>query len=310
MRRCSPCWRSYSRWPPRGRRRRPASARRRATPSARAPMTRWSAPSRPRPARARTLPNSPCRTIEPGRRRSASSGPRAGRRRSRWSATATRATGAAAFEYVANAKGWSGLSITRSSCPLQKALRDLREPRRTQCRRWKDDVFAWFAAHPEVRHRVRRRSLGRLGRRAEPRTSRFATSVAGLSRRVGGAAGAGGSSSCATRRASSGDTDACVSRAARRRGTGGDDVRGPAQRSRSGAIRRSSPRRRAGLETLDLTPFFCGARCYPVIGGALVRPRRQPHDRDLLGDARAVRAARARPPHGDVTASVNVSGFV
>jgi hypothetical protein len=27
---------------------------------------------------------------------------------------------------------------------------------------------------------------------------------------------------------------------------------------------------RAGVPVLDLTPFFCDSRCYPVIGGALV----------------------------------------
>jgi len=174
----------------------------------------------------------------------------------------------AAFQYVANAKNWSGLSITRSSCPLQKALRDLREPRRTQCRRWKDDVFAWFAAHPEVRTVFVAGLSGGSGVVPSPRRSRFATSVQGY---LDAWAALPGRRIVVLRDTPrfKGDTDVCVSRAARRR----EQVGTTCAVSRRFALGRDPAivaAGRAGLETLDLTPFFCGARCYPVIGGALV----------------------------------------
>src|ERR1700754_2357648 len=56
----------------------------------------------------------------------------------------------AALDRVAGARGWRGLSVTHTSCPLQQAVRDLPEPKRTACREWKRAVFAWFAQHPEV----------------------------------------------------------------------------------------------------------------------------------------------------------------
>ena len=77
------------------------------------------------------------------------------------------------------ARAGAGLSLTHSSCPLQKALRDLREPRRTHCRRWKRDVFAWFAAHPEVETVFVAGLTGGSGVVARPGRSRFETSVQG-----------------------------------------------------------------------------------------------------------------------------------
>ena len=134
-------------------------------------------------AAARTLPNSPCLGIAAGSPSVCRFGDPAG-------ATTVALVGdshaghwRAAFEHVTRAKGWQGLSITRSSCPLQKALRDLREPRRTQCRRWKRDVFAWFERHPEVTtvfvaglvRRVRRRAAAAGAAGSRPRSAAIAT---------------------------------------------------------------------------------------------------------------------------------------
>jgi hypothetical protein len=222
----------------------------------------------PSPARARALPNSPCRTIETGSPPVCRFGPESGTETFALVGDSHAGHWRAAFEYVANAKNWSGLSITRSSCPLQKALRDLREPRRTQCRRWKDDVFAWFAAHPEVRTVFVAGLSGGSGVVPSPRRSRFATSVQGY---LDAWATLPGRRIVVLRDTPrfKGDTDVCVSRAARRR----EQVGTTCAVSRRFALGRDSAivaAGRAGLETLDLTPFFCGARCYPVIGGALV----------------------------------------
>ena len=174
----------------------------------------------------------------------------------------------AAFEYVAAAKGWSGLSITQTSCPLQKALRDLAEPRRTQCRRWKDDVFAWFAVHPEVRTLFVAGLSGGSGVVAPPGTSRFEASVRG---HLDAWAALPGRRIVVVRDTPKfrGSTDVCVTRALRRGRPPGTTCSLPRSFSlvRDPAVAAAG---RAGLGVLDLSPFFCAQRCYPVIGGALV----------------------------------------
>jgi hypothetical protein len=216
---------------------------------------------------ARTLPNSPCRSIEAGPPAICRFGVAEGEtvalvgdsHAGHWRA---------AFEHVATAKGWSGVSITRSSCPLQKALRDLREPRRTQCRRWKDDVFAWLGAHPEIRTVfVAGLSAGSgvVARRGE---SRFAASVRGY-RDAWLALGDRRVIVLRDTPRFRGDTDTCIRRALRRARRPGPACSVPRRFGlpRDPAVRAA---RDTGREILDLTPFFCDTRCYPVIGGALV----------------------------------------
>jgi hypothetical protein len=180
----------------------------------------------------------------------------------------------AALTVVAQARGWRGLSIARSSCPLQKALRDLDEPRRTGCRRWKREVFGWFERHPEVSVVFVAGLTGGSGVVPSGGRGRFGTSVHGYAQawdalpatvrhivvirdtpkfrtatnrcieramRAGALAGP----ACALSRAEALDRDPAIVAAAR-------------MRSRS-------------VQTVDLTRHFCDARrCYPVVGGALV----------------------------------------
>jgi hypothetical protein len=251
-------------------------------------------------ARARTLPNAPCRSIDPGPPPICRFGAEAGAETIALVGDSHAGHWRAAFEHLAAAKGWSGVSITRSSCPLQKALRDLREPRRTACRRWKAAVFAWLAAHPEIRTVFVAGLAGGSGvvpRRGE---SRFAAGVrgyrdawaaldapgaapqgaaprAGTAPQAGTAPPGAGSPDAPARRiivlrdtpAFRGDTDRCIARALRRGRRPGPACAVP----RRFAVRRDpavSAARRTGREVLDLSAFFCDARCYPVIGGALV----------------------------------------
>jgi hypothetical protein len=227
---------------------------------------------RPTPARARTLPNSPCRPLRDSQPPVCSFGAAAGpvvalvgdSHAGHWRG---------ALEIVAQSKGWRGLSLTHSSCPLQKALRDLREPRRTHCRRWKRDVFAWFAAHPEVETVFVAGLTGGSGVVARPGRSRFETSVRGY-------ADAWRALPASVRTIvvirdtpkMTGDTDTCVQRAvaAGRSPSSACAIslgraldRDPAMVA---AARLATPR----VRTVDLTPFFCGSECYPVVGGALV----------------------------------------
>jgi hypothetical protein len=216
---------------------------------------------------ARTLPNSPCHSISPGP-------PPACRFGAEGTPTFALAGDShaghwrAAFEHVGRARGWSGVSLTHSSCPLQKALRDLRAPRRARCASWKDQVFAYFAQHPEITTVFVAGLSGGSGVEPSRGRSRFETSVAGYEDAW---------AALAPRRIVvlrdtpkfRGDTDRCIIGAVRRH----------ARPDRRCAVRRRdaltrdpaiAAARRTGRETLDLTPFFCDSRCYPVIGGALV----------------------------------------
>src|SRR4051794_19903293 len=103
----------------------------------------------PAPGAAARIPNSPCRLTFPA------GGPAvcefgAGTRSVALVGDSHAGHWRAALNIVALAQGWRGVSITHTSCPLQQAVRDLPEPKRTACREWKREVFAWFAQHPEV----------------------------------------------------------------------------------------------------------------------------------------------------------------
>jgi hypothetical protein len=221
----------------------------------------------PSPAVARTLPNSPCRSISVGSpavcRFGVTSGPAVAlvgdSHAGHWRA---------ALELVATAKGWSGLSISRTSCPLQQALRDLPEPRRTQCREWKRDVFAWFASHPEVETVFVAGLSGGSGVVPRRGQRRFEASVQGY---VDAWKALPGRRIVVLRDTPKfrGDTDICVARSLKRALAPGRTC----AVSRSFALERDPAMvaaTRAGVETIDLTRFFCDDRCYPVIGGALV----------------------------------------
>ena len=271
MRRCSPCWRSYSRWPLRGAQAPPcfgAAARDPERACTNAALERTVSPS---PARARTLPEQP---VPDDRDRVAAGVPvrgrRAGRRRSRWSATATPGTGGrrSSTSRTRRAGAGSRSPARAARCRRRCATCASRGGRsagagRTTC-------SPGSPRHPEVR----------------------TVFVAGLS---------GGSGVVPQRgteplrdRPCSGYLDAWAAlpapadrRAARHAALPRRHrlVRQP--RAATPAARRARRARsraafalgrdpaivaagRAGREVLDLTPFFCGARCYPVIGGALV----------------------------------------
>ena len=203
-----------------------------------------------------------------------------------------------ALDVVAQSKGWRGLSITHSSCPLQKALRDLREPRRTHCRRWKRDVFAWFAAHPEVETVFVAGLTGGSGVVARPGRSRFDdVAVQSYARRRWRALPATcgrivvirdtpkhGRAITAHLRAAVVDAGGRPARAARARISRGRALDRDRRRWRQ---RRGSPRR-ANAHGGPHGRFVLRLECYPVVGGALVLRDTAAHDRDL--DAAAARS--------------------
>jgi hypothetical protein len=168
----------------------------------------------------------------------------------------------AAVDFVAQVRNWHGLSLTHSSCPLQKALRDLPEPRRSLCAKWKDQVFAWFTQHPEISTVFVAGLTGGSGVVPSGGRDAFETSVAGY-RDAWNALPATVEHIVVIRDTPKGraDTNACVARAMARREALSQDSAAVA------ASRLKSPR----VRVIDLTRFFCDrSRCYPVIGGALV----------------------------------------
>jgi hypothetical protein len=180
----------------------------------------------------------------------------------------------AALEPVAQAKQWQGLSITHTSCPLSKAVRDLPEPDRSGCIAWKRGVFRWFARHPEVRTVFVSELSGGSGVVASHGRSPFATAVAGY-RAAWSALPRSVEHIVVIRDTpkAGGDLGACIERAlGRRRPPGTACARSRvAALDRDPAIAAAARARPPRIRTVDLTRFFCGPeRCYPVIGGALV----------------------------------------
>jgi hypothetical protein len=233
----------------------------------------------PAPADAPRLPNSPCTPLRsPG-------GPNVcefGAPASAASATVALVGDShaghwrGALEVVARAKGWHGQSITHTSCPLAKALRDLPEPARTRCARWKRQAFAWLGRDPEISTVFVAGLSGGTGVVPSHGRSEFETSVAGYE------AAWKALPPTVTRIVvirdtpkgrAHGQTLRCVQRAMARRRPAGRACALP----RSNAVDRDPAAvaaRRLGsarVRLLDLTRYFCGPRwCYPVVGGALV----------------------------------------
>jgi hypothetical protein len=232
----------------------------------------------PSPARALTLPNSPCLRVPDQDAPPVctfGAAPAGARRTIALVGDSHAGHWRAALAVVARERGWYGLSITHSSCPLQTALRDLPEPKRTLCARWKPQVFAWFARHPEVSAVFVAGLTGGSGVVPTRGRSAFATSEAGYA--------AAWRALPATVKhivvirdtpKGYGYTNRCVARAMKAAKPAGAACTVPRRRALDpdpaivAARRLASPR----VQTVDLTTFFCGARsCDPVIGGALVR---------------------------------------
>lgn len=180
----------------------------------------------------------------------------------------------AALAAAAVVRGWHGVSLTQTGCPLTRATKILREPHFSECKRWNAEVVDWLAGHPEVRTVVVSQIVSRVGVVPTRGRSKFATAVAGYmaawrslpasvqrvvvvrdnpkgAHGVLGcvedaiAAGRRAALACASRRSVALERDPAVVAAARLR----------------------SPR----VATVDLSAVYCGRRrCYPVIGGALV----------------------------------------
>jgi hypothetical protein len=179
----------------------------------------------------------------------------------------------ATLDQVAWRKGWRGVSITHSGCPLSRARSGLVPKSRSRaCMRWNRQVPRWLAKHPQIHTVLVAQHYGVSvvvapgGTARETRAHGYAAAWKALPRSVkrivvirdtprlgyrnGCVArvhvqGRNAGLACALPRAAVLPPDAAVV-----------------------AARRLRSRR---VRVIDMTPFFCGARrCPPVIGGALV----------------------------------------
>ena len=175
----------------------------------------------------------------------------------------------AGLEVVARQRRWRGLSITHTSCPLSTAPRDIPEPTRSSCERWRRQVFQWFKRHPEVRTIFVAAITGGNG-----------VVSGGFEAEVRGYIGAWRKLPASVERIIvirdtpkvKGSTDICIERAMARKRSAGPACAVPRSVAldRDGAAVAASRLRSERVHTVDLTRFFCDARCYPVVGGALV----------------------------------------
>jgi hypothetical protein len=178
----------------------------------------------------------------------------------------------AAVDVVAHQRGWHGISLTQTGCPMTKAIPILRGRQRDDCLGYNESIGPWLERHPEVSVVVTSQHGGDVVKRR--RQTQRAAQIEGFRRafselppsveRVLVIRGTPWSSIT---------VPGCIKRslAAGRR----PDVACAIPRSRSlrrdlaavAAERMDSER----VRVLDLTPFMCGERrCYPVVGGALV----------------------------------------
>ena len=232
----------------------------------------------PRPSVADRLPNAPCERIAA---RSALSVCAFGTDESRAQQTIALVGDShaghwrGALDAVARRRGWRGLSITHTSCPLSKAVRNLPDPARFRaCAEWKRSVFAWFAEHPEVRTVFVAGLSGGAGVLPRRGKGRFETAVDGyvaawraLPRSVEHIVVIRDTPKMRGR------VEPCLAHAIALRRPAGRACAVPRGRAldrdplMTAAARMRSPR----VRTVALTRFFCGpGSCYPVIGGALV----------------------------------------
>ncbi len=180
----------------------------------------------------------------------------------------------AALEIVSQQVKWRGVSITRSGCPLTRAVARL-EPasRRRDCVRWNREVPRWLAANPNISTVFVVAHFDSSIVLKDP-ANQFSAKMTGYAR-------AWRALPKSVKRVivirdtpkSTPDTLNCVRAAMAKRKNAGTTCalsRGAAldrDAAASAAARGASKR----VKSIDMTSFFCSARnCFPVVGGALV----------------------------------------
>lgn len=180
----------------------------------------------------------------------------------------------APLDRIARRKRWHALTLYHSECPFSARRPRLGEPKQSQCVRWGGRVIDWFEDHPEVRT-VFMSNHSRGGVVTAPGEDPFEARVRGyvdawraLPRSVRHIVVIRDPFYIAT------DTLSCVRRAIARRREAGPACALPRDTwlKPDPAIVAAGRMNPARARAIDLTRFMCDAeRCYPVVGGALVK---------------------------------------
>jgi ribosomal protein L18 len=180
----------------------------------------------------------------------------------------------AAVDVVAQAHGWRGLSITHSACPFSRARRNLLRPDdRLHCRRWNDQLLAWFRRHPEVDTMFISALSGGRGVIVARGRNEFAARVRGYLA-AWRALPASVKHIVLIRDTPKvhADTLGCVRRAiaAHRPAGTACAVSRQGRLDRDAAVAAADRLHSRRVQTVDLTRYFCAPhRCFPVVGGIL-----------------------------------------
>ena len=172
---------------------------------------------------------------------------------------------------LTKAYGWHGVSMTRSGCPFSKAEPVLPGKLKQECVAWRDAVYAWFAAHPEVRTVFISQHPGDVvvppgSTDARTKHRGFRDAWKALPTTVKHIIVIRDTPYVTTR------TPDCVTRALHRH----EDAGRVCELSRRRALKRDHAAEAAvtydipGVRLIDMTSFMCDRHdCFPVVGGAL-----------------------------------------
>ncbi len=180
----------------------------------------------------------------------------------------------AALDPVAQERRWSGLSITRSSCPFSATVPRLADRGlERSCVEWNRQVPKWFKRHKEVSTVVISEHI-QVRVKAPKGTSQFEAKVRGYMRKWRALPSTVKRVVVIhdTPRVTS-NTPACVDRAVRSRRKPGSACAIPTRFSlaRDPAVEAAARLKSSRYMAIDMTKYFCSQRyCVPVIGGVLV----------------------------------------
>jgi hypothetical protein len=178
----------------------------------------------------------------------------------------------AALEVVALKRGWHGISLTQTGCPMTKATPILKGRQRDDCLEYNEAIGPWLERHPEVTTLFTSQHGGKVV--TQPGQSQRDAQIEGF-RRAFSELPPSVEQVIVIRDTpwSTGTAPACIDEAvAEGRRT---DTACPIPRKRAlrvdlaaeAATLMDDPR----VEVLDMTPFMCDrSKCFPVVGGALV----------------------------------------
>lgn len=180
----------------------------------------------------------------------------------------------AALEPVARARFWSGLSITRSSCPYSSTPPNLGDRGvERNCAKWNRQVPKWFKRHKEV-STVFISEHTQVRVKAPKGVSPFEAKVRGYMRKWRALPSTVKNVVVIhdTPRVTS-NTAPCVARALSRHRNGGPACAVPRRFAleKDPAVEAVRRLKSSRYRAIDMTEFFCTSRyCLPVIGGVLV----------------------------------------